>query len=81
MARPKSSKASLASGSSKTVQRTYRFDSKTFFAFEEDCAQHLANPKRILEALILHWLDAKPAERAGLAHKHRERIGYGSADD
>jgi hypothetical protein len=36
--------------SPKTVQRTYRFDNKTFTAFEDDCAQHLSNPKRVIEA-------------------------------
>ena len=58
-----------------SVQRTYRFETKLFEAFEDDCATHLANPKRVLEALILHWLDASRDERAAMAHKHRERIG------
>ena len=65
----------------KTVQRTYRFDSKTFAAFEDDCAQHLANPKRVIEALILHWLDAGAEERAAMAQMHRQRIGAGSHDE
>jgi hypothetical protein len=65
----------------KTVQRTYRFDNKTFAAFEDDCAQHLSNPKRVIEALILHWLDAKPDERAAMAQMHRQRIGAGSPDE
>ena len=59
----------------KTIQRTYRFDTKVFEAFEDDCAQHLSNPKRVIEALILHWLDADPKARAAMAHKHRDRIG------
>ena len=59
----------------KTIQRTYRFDTVLFDAFEDDCAQHLSNPKRVIEALILHWLDADPKARAAMAHKHRERIG------
>jgi hypothetical protein len=65
----------------KTIQRTYRFDNKTFAAFEDDCAQHLSNPKRVIEALILHWLDAKPDERAAMAQMHRQRIGAGSLDE
>jgi hypothetical protein len=65
----------------KTVQRTYRFDSKTFAAFEEDCAQRLSNPKRVIEALILHWLDASTDERAAMAQIHRQRIGAGSQDE
>jgi Fe-S-cluster formation regulator IscX/YfhJ len=65
----------------KTVQRTYRFDNETFAAFEDDCAQHLSNPKRVIEALILHWLDAKAEERAAMAQLHRQRIGSGSQDD
>lgn len=65
----------------KTIQRTYRFDTKLFNAFEDDCATHLSNPKRVIEALILHWLDADSDERAAMAHKHRERIGSASRDD
>jgi hypothetical protein len=65
----------------KTLQRTYRFNTKLFEAFEDDCAQHLSNPKRVIEALILHWLDADKDDRAAMAHKHRERIGSGSRDE
>jgi Fe-S-cluster formation regulator IscX/YfhJ len=65
----------------KTVQRTYRFDNKTFAAFEDDCAQHLSNPKRVIEALILHWLDASTDERAAMAQMHRQRIGAVSQDE
>jgi hypothetical protein len=57
------------------VQRTYRFDTKTFEAFEEDCARHLSNPKRVIEALILHWLDSDADARAAMAQRHRARIG------
>nr|AQQ74845.1 hypothetical protein [uncultured bacterium] len=64
-----------ASRKSPSVQRTYRFDTKTFEAFEEDCARHLSNPKRVIEALILHWLDAGTDARAAMAQKHRARIG------
>ena len=65
----------------KTIQRTYRFDTKLFEAFEEDCAQRLSNPKRVIEAMILHWLDADAGERAAMAQKHRERIGSASRDE
>jgi hypothetical protein len=65
----------------KTIQRTYRFDTKVFDAFEEDCAQHLSNPKRVIEALILHWLDADPKARAVMAQTHRERIGNNAQDE
>jgi hypothetical protein len=65
----------------KTIQRTYRFDTKLFEAFEDDCAQHLSNPKRVIEAMILHWLDADPKARTAMAHKHRERIGSRDSDD
>ena len=62
------------------MQRTYRFDSTVFEAFEEDCARHLSNPKRVIEALILHWLNADPDARAAMAKKHRDEIGA-SRDD
>jgi len=65
---------------SKTVQRTYRFDTKVFEAFEEDCARHLSNPKRVIEALILHWLDADANARAMMAKTHREKIGMSRED-
>jgi len=82
MANPRSSRgASKHEPKPKSVQRTYRFDTKLFEAFEDDCAAHLANPKRVLEALILHWLDAGVEERAAMAHKHRERIGSTSRDE
>jgi hypothetical protein len=73
MARNKSSPKS--SDKSRTVQRTYRFDTKVFEAFEEDCARHLSNPKRVIEAMILHWLDAGSDARAAMAKKHRDQIG------
>jgi hypothetical protein len=73
--------ASKPEPSPKTIQRTYRFDNKTFAAFEDDCAQHLSNPKRVIEALILHWLDAGAEERAAMAQMHRQRIGAGSQDE
>lgn len=75
MATPRSSRgASKQEPKPKTVQRTYRFDTKLFEAFEDDCATHLSNPKRVIEALILYWLDAGRDARAAMAHKHRQRI-------
>jgi hypothetical protein len=65
----------------KTIQRTYRFDTKLFEAFEDDCAQHLSNPKRVIEAMILHWLDADPKARASMASKHRGRVGSRGNDN
>ena len=70
-----SAKPSKSQEKPKTIQRTYRFNTAMFEAFEDDCAQHLSNPKRVIEALILHWLDADPKARAAMANKHRERIG------
>ncbi len=70
-----------ASGKAKTIQRTYRFDTKLFDTFEDDCARHLSNPKRVIEAAIIHWLGANPETRATMAQKHREQIAYGQQDD
>ncbi len=82
MANPRSSRgASKQEPKPKTVQRTYRFDTKVFEAFEEDCARHLSNPKCVIEALILHWLNAGPDARAAMAKTHRERIGASSRDE
>ena len=82
MVNPRSNRsASKQEPKPKSVQRTYRFDTRLFEAFEDDCATHLANPKRVIEALILHWLDAGVEERAAMAHKHRERIGSASRDE
>jgi len=65
----------------KSVQRTYRFDTKLFQAFEDDCASHLANPRRVIEALILHWLDADKDARAAMARRHHDRIASNACDD
>ena len=65
----------------KTVQRTYRFDTEVFEAFEEDCARRLSNPKQVIEALILHWLDAGPDARTAMAQKHRDKLGASSRDE
>jgi hypothetical protein len=81
MATSRSSRGnSKPEASPKTVQRTYRFDNKTFAAFEEDCAQHLSNPKRVIEALILHWLNASSDARASMAKIHRDEIGTSRED-
>lgn len=77
----KSKSAAKVTAKPKTVQRTYRFDTALFEAFEEDCAQRLSNPKRVIEALILHWLDAGPDARTVMAQKHRDKIGASSRDD
>ena len=58
-----------------TMQRTYRFNTQLFESFEEDCARHLANPKLVLEALILHWLEQGADTRGSIAMRHRERFG------
>ena len=65
----------------RTIQRTYRFNTELFESFEEDCARHLANPKLVLEALILQWLEAKPDTRASIALRHQERFGSSTGDD
>lgn len=80
MARPKSPKSSEAP-KSRTTQRTYRFDTALFEAFEEDCARHLANPKLVLEALILQWLDADPEQRAKIAKLHQAKFGNSAGQD
>ena len=79
MAKSKSSMKSVEKP--KTVQRTYRFDTAVFEAFEEDCARRLSNPKRVIEALILHWLDAGPDARTAMAQKHRDKLGASSRDE
>ena len=78
---PRGKPRTAATEKPKTIQRTYRFDTKVFEAFEEDCAQHLSNPKRVIEALILYWLDADPKARGAMAQEHRRRIGAASDED
>jgi hypothetical protein len=65
----------------KALQRTYRFNTKLFEEFEDDCAQRLSNPKRVVEAMILHWLSANAKTRSEMAQEHRRRIGIASDDD
>ncbi len=81
MAKTKSNVREKEIAKPKTVQRTYRFDTAVFEAFEEDCARRLSNPKRVIEALILHWLDAGPDARAAMAQKHRDKLGASSRDE
>jgi hypothetical protein len=62
-------------------QRTYRFNKQLFRQFEDDCARHLSNPKLVLEALILHWLEAKQGVRTAISERHRDRFGVTSGED
>jgi hypothetical protein len=62
-------------------QRTYRFNNQLFRQFEDDCARHLSNPKLVLEALILHWLEAKQGVRTTISERHRDRFGVTSGED
>ncbi|MGC8561549.1 MAG: hypothetical protein ACP5O1_12885, partial [Phycisphaerae bacterium] len=64
-----------------TSQRTYRFNTELFESFEEDCARHLANPKLVLEALILYWLEGNAKTRSTIAMRHRQRFGLSSSDE
>ena len=65
----------------KTTQRTYRFDTELFEGFEEDCARHLANPKLVISALILHWMNASADERAAIAKRHQAKFGSKYGED
>lgn len=59
----------------KTIQRTYRFDAVLLESFEGDCARNSATPKRVIEALIRHWLDANELQRAAIAERYRRWVG------
>jgi hypothetical protein len=74
-------KAPVTLGKPLTVQRTYRFNTELFESFEEDCARHLANPKLVLEALILHWMDGDAKVRGAMALRHRQRFGNTSDEN
>ena len=76
----KPSKSSELARKPLTMQRTYRFNTQLFESFEEDCARHLANPKLVLEALILHWLEGDAKARSTIAMRHRQRFGLSSQD-
>ena len=58
-----------------TVQRTYRFDTDLVERFEEDCAKNLANPKLVIEAALLYYLDSDLELRHQIAQNHREQFG------
>ena len=79
--RNKPVKAAKNVGKPLTSQRTYRFNTELFESFEEDCARHLANPKLVLEALILHWLEGDAKTRSTIAMRHRQRFGLSSSDE
>ena len=79
--RNKPVKAAKNVGKPLTSQRTYRFNTELFESFEEDCARHLANPKLVLEALILHWLEGEASSRSTIAMRHRQRFGLSSQDE
>ncbi|MGA3066871.1 MAG: hypothetical protein ABSF29_08505 [Tepidisphaeraceae bacterium] len=81
MPKSKDDRPTKPSGKAKTIQRTYRFNTVLFKAFEDDCARYLSNPKRVIEALIRHWLDANSAQRAAIAERHREWMGALNDDD
>lgn len=61
-----------------TVQRTYRFDTDLYERFEEDCAKNLANPKLVIEAALMYYLDADLELRQQIAQHHREQCGTSS---
>jgi hypothetical protein len=62
-------------------QRTYRFNKQLFAKFEDDCARNLSNPKLVIEALILHWLESKSGIRSAIAERHRARFGVTGGED
>ena len=71
-----------SSGRRPKVQRTYRFDREIFNRFEEVCARNLSNPKLVIEAALLHCLEADPKTRSALAERHLEFTGEtGSGGD
>ena len=79
--RNKPVKAAKSTDKPLTVQRTYRFNTELFVSFEEDRARHMANPKLVLEALILHWLEGAAKTRSAIAMRHRRRFGLSSQDE
>ena len=77
----KSAKSSALARKPLTMQRTYRFNTQLFESFEEDCARHLANPKLVLEARILHWREGEASSRSTIAMRHRQRFGHTGSED
>ncbi|MEM6457862.1 MAG: hypothetical protein AAF710_00555 [Planctomycetota bacterium] len=72
--KPRSSEPSAAK-KPPTVQRTYRFDTELVERFEEECAKNLANPKLVIEAALLYYLDADLELRHQIAQNHRKEFG------
>ena len=64
-------------GKPQTTQRTYRFDTQLFEAFEKDCHKGLRNPNLVLSALVAHWLGLSDAERIKVAAKLPPRVKAG----
>jgi hypothetical protein len=62
-------------------QRTYRFNRQLLAEFEHDCARNLSNPKLIMEALVLQWLETKPKERSAIAERHSKRFGITGGEE
>lgn len=52
--------------------RGYRFDNRIWDPFEERCALHLSNPRAVIEALLLEWLNSEETWRVDVARKYRE---------
>ena len=66
-------------GKPATTQRTYRFDTVLFGRFEDDCHTNLSNPNLVLQALVAHWLAAKPDARRQIAGKLPRRAAAGDS--
>jgi hypothetical protein len=75
MAKKKTASRPSPTRKTPTVQRTYRFDTDLFERFEEDCAKNLANPKLVIEAALLYYLDGNLELRHQIAQNHREQFG------
>jgi hypothetical protein len=75
MAKKKTARRSSPARKTPTVQRTYRFGTDLFERFEEDCAKNLANPKLVIEAALLYYLDGDQTLRQQIAQNHREQFG------
>lgn len=52
--------------------RGYRFDNRIWDPFEERCAMHLSNPRAVIEALLLEWLNSDEAWRMEIAKKYHD---------
>lgn len=62
-------------GKADTIVRTYRFQRPLYDEFEEFCARHLMNPKLVIEASILHFMEASAEDRAAISARHLEAVG------